>query len=69
MAPLSLHKYSFTHNDPINLVDPSGHFASMSEASAAINIIGIIAISSAVLPSVSSTSKCNTQRSEVAQVR
>ena len=24
--PLSLHKYAYTHNNPVNMVDPSGHF-------------------------------------------
>jgi RHS repeat-associated protein len=25
-TPLSLHKYLYVHNDPINFIDPSGHF-------------------------------------------
>jgi RHS repeat-associated protein len=36
--PRSLHKYAFAHNDPINLLDPSGMF-SINEAMAGINVL------------------------------
>ena len=29
--PLSLHKYLYAHNDPIMMVDPSGHYSSWSQ--------------------------------------
>jgi RHS repeat-associated protein len=40
MDPRSLHKYGYTHNDPINNVDASGH-TSLISLGTAINIVGI----------------------------
>ncbi len=36
--PLSLHKYLYTGSDPVNHIDPSGHFFSLSEVAATLNI-------------------------------
>ncbi len=40
--PQSLHKYTYCHNDPINFVDPSGHFETMAGAVAALSIQGVL---------------------------
>jgi len=39
--PRSLHKYTYTHNDPVNGIDPTGHM-SMAELNAAQDIQGIL---------------------------
>jgi len=36
--PLSLHKYLYAGSDPVNHVDPSGHFFSLSSVAASLNI-------------------------------
>ena len=41
--PRSLHKYAYTHNDPVNGIDPSGHMT-MSGLSAGMNIMANMAI-------------------------
>jgi len=38
LDPLSLQKYLYIGSDPINHVDPSGHFFSLSEVAATLNI-------------------------------
>ena len=41
--PRSLHKYAYTHNDPVNGIDPSGHFGIISVGGLNINIGSSIA--------------------------
>jgi RHS repeat-associated protein len=40
--PQSLHKYAYTHNNPINSIDPSGHF-SMAEVGTSLRVMGHLA--------------------------
>ena len=40
--PQSLNKYTYTHNDPVNLVDPSGNFAGLAELSAVNSISSLM---------------------------
>ncbi len=50
--PKSLHKYVYANGDPVNLVDPSGHFAGVAMAMPSISIsisINTAAIASAAL--------------------
>ncbi len=46
--PRTLHKYLYTANDPVNMVDPSGHFFSLGSVSATNNIQGILATTATV---------------------
>lgn len=47
--PQTLHKYTYAHNDPVNRVDPSGHFSSGEQ----INVTGIQGLlARQILPSV-----------------
>jgi len=45
--PITLHKYLYTNGDPVNNVDPSGKF-SMINVMKAVNIVGILATTTAV---------------------
>ncbi|MCX7554685.1 RHS repeat-associated core domain-containing protein [Marinicella sp. S1101] len=40
--PKSLHKYLYTHADPVNNIDPSGYFSSLVEVGASAAVAGII---------------------------
>jgi RHS repeat-associated protein len=40
--PQSLHKYAYTHNNPVNSIDPSGHF-SMAEVGTSLRVMGHLA--------------------------
>jgi len=46
--PQSLHKYLYTHGDPVNGIDPSGEFVHLLAAAA---LIGVIAVLSSATPS------------------
>ncbi|MGQ0556821.1 MAG: polymorphic toxin-type HINT domain-containing protein, partial [Nitrospiraceae bacterium] len=41
--PQSLHKYTYTHNDPVNNIDPTGHFT-MGEAMATAGTVATLAM-------------------------
>ena len=40
--PATLHKYVYTHNNPTNLIDPSGNITSLGEAAVALTISTIL---------------------------
>ena len=67
-VPLSLHKYFYAHGNPVNYVDPSGHFVSLNEALATVAIIGIATTipGDARLPMISSSTSgsCGPEVSE-----
>lgn len=42
-APLTLHKYLYANNNPLNYTDPSGLFASAAESNAAFTVFAILA--------------------------
>jgi len=49
-APITLHKYLYAGDDPINKIDPSGEF-SIGEAMTTVAIVGILASISYAVPS------------------
>jgi hypothetical protein len=52
--PLSLHKYLYAHNNPVNMTDPSGHWS----IGATVATVGIIsAVTAITLPSITHVQK------------
>lgn len=40
--PVTLHKYNYSHNDPVNWTDPSGNIATTSDLLQAMNLQGVL---------------------------
>ncbi len=76
--PLTMHPYAYAHNDPVNYVDPSGHFANLASVqlsvsqAVTIGTVGIaatIAITSSLMTNFAGSPPNQSQEAALAEVR